>query len=179
MEKLKLILMLFLVPVVLCCNSGKKDVRNPRTASFEIMFPEVENDLENPNLFNLTYDKHAFTSEIVFQEVNALETEQNIYSIIMVLDEELTNFEELQKWKVGMYIYPVYPEEFENEIDRKKGMRSIGVKAKPVMMGDKAVIVYKNIRLKPKSFENIRFYLYNKEEQTNLNYYKIRDIDFK
>ncbi|AXT18586.1 hypothetical protein D7030_06920 [Flavobacteriaceae bacterium AU392] len=183
-------IILLLTFIFISCKSekSKNDIKsdsyksiqtkqNIKNSTFD--FPKVENEMENPALFNLTYDEHEFTTGIVFQEVNALKTRKDIYSIIMVLDKNLTNFKELKEWKIGMYIYPIYPEEFENKIDKEKGMKSVGIEAKPVMMGDEVVIIHENLKLKPKSFEHIRFYLYNSKGDTNLKYYKIRDINFR
>lgn len=160
-------------------KSEDKQTKVEEENNVELSLPKVHNDLEDAKLINLTYDRHVFEPQgIVFEEVNVLKTEEDVYSIILVLNKELTNFEELKKWKLGMYIYPVYPEEFEKEEDRKKGMRSLGILCDPVMMGDEIVIIHKGLRLKPKSFEHIRFYLYNNDGNTNMNYYKIRDVDF-
>lgn len=189
MKKLRLILVMLVAFACVKCDSKKKNSENDSESSdiseieikqsAKLDFTVTENLLENSNLFNITYDSHEFSEGISFSEVNILETEKDTYSIILVLDENKTDMEELQKWKIGMLIYPVNPEEFENKQDQEKGKRSLGIKIKPLLMGDEVVILHENLKLKPKSFEYIRFYLYNNDGQASADYYKIKDIDFK
>ncbi len=187
----RLILIFSIALFVFSCKSEKKEpIDNQESEKKEIKlsfidqieknygFNKVENLLEKPNLVNLSSEVHSFTEEIVFEEVNAIKTAEDTYSILLVLSEKETDFDEFIKWTVAIIVTPKDPSKFEKESERKKGARTIGIYGKPQIMGDEVVIHLKNFKLKPKEYSFIRFYLYNtsNNQEKNTNYLVIKDV---
>jgi len=185
----KLVLILAIIAFVGCKDdkksttdtSGTEEVKTPVVSKVEEIskkfnFKKVDNLLDNPELVNLTSESHAFSDKIVFEEVNVLKTAEDTYSFFLVLSDKETDFEEFVKWTVAIIVTPKNPKEFADPKEQAKGARTIGIYAKPQVMGNEIVIHLKDFKLKPKEFSFIRFYLYDAEGQKNTNYYLMENV---
>ncbi len=190
----KIILILAAIAFVACGEEKKqpKDTETPKTEEVKktvvdkveeirekYKLKKVENLLENPALINLTSDRHAFTeNNIVFEEVNVLKTGEDTYSVLLVLSEKETDFDELLKWTVAIIATPKNPKEFADPKEQKKGNRTIGIYGKPEVMGKEIVVHLKDFKMKPKDFSFIRFFLLKNTGEKNVNYLVIKDAKF-
>lgn len=197
MNKYNIFILLFL-QVLFSCKSEKENVLNGSELDkdAEIIqfvtddsgrvkdliqkygFEQVENLLDNPNLFNLTSNEHSFEDDIVFNEVNVIKTEKDIYTIVFLVNSELTDFDKLQKWKVGMYFFAKDPKKFLSIVDIERGYKAIGMLAQPKIMGDEVVLFLENFKIVPKEFSLLRLYLYNNNNDMNKNFYTINNVVF-
>lgn len=187
----KLLLILTAIAFI-ACEDDKKKTTDTDTSNAEVVkepvvskveeiskkynFKKVDNLLDNPELVNLTSDSHAFSDKIVFEEVNVLKTAEDTYSFFLVLSDKETDFEEFIKWTVAIVATPKNPKEFADPKEQAKGARTIGIYAKPQLMGNEIVIHLKDFKLKPKEFSFIRFYLYNAEGEKNTKYYLMENV---
>lgn len=139
-------------------------------------FPKYPNLLQHDKRIHLTQKLHVFTPAIAFKEVWIIPAGEDTYSFIWVVDTRRTDFETLQAWKIGMIIKPVNPLDFESELLQSKGIKTIGVLTNLYNMGDEVVVMLHNFKLKPKNLSYIKFYLYNNEGNTNLNYWIAKNV---
>ena len=189
----KLALMLTAIAFIACGDDKKKTPDTDTTKTEEVKKPvvdkvqeikekyklkEAENLLENPALINLSEDRHAFNDNIVFEEVNVLKTGEDTYSVLLVLSERDTNFDELLEWTVAIIATPKKPKEFADPKEQKKGNRTIGIYRKPEVMGKEIVVHLKDFKIKPKEFSFIRFFLLKNSGEKNTNYLVIKDTKF-
>lgn len=138
--------------------------------------PHSENLLEHPDIYNLSQIPHSFSKSIVFNEVNIIKTDKNIYTMIFVIDDLETDLEELRQWKVGIYFIAKDFEKFSNETERKNKFKSQGLMAIPTYMGNEVVVFIENLNLEPKNYSLIRIHLYKNNDIINKNYYNISDV---
>lgn len=186
----KLFLILIAVAFVACGDDKKKptdtdtskveDVKETVLSKVEKIaakynFEKVDNLLEDPNLASLTSESHAFSEDIVFEEVNILKTGEDTYSLMLVLDEKSTNFDAYNPWQIAIIATAKDPSKFKDPALQKKGTKTNGIKAKTVLMGNE-IVALGTFSLAPKEFSIIRFYLYDTNGNKNTNYYVIKDV---
>lgn len=186
--KLKIItLSVFILALVSCKSDRKEETNNSNSTEITTIvkeeekqpkfnFPVAEDILSNPHLKNLTYEGHAFEEDIVFSEVNVLKTAEETYTFVFIVNDKLTNFDKLQKWKLAMMFFAENPSEFVSKKEQNKGYKTIGLMAEPSIIGDEVVVIYKDFNLKPKELKLIRMYLYGYNGEMNKNYYNINNV---
>ncbi|WP_046755333.1 hypothetical protein [Kordia jejudonensis] len=186
----KLFLILIAIALVACGDDKKKptdadtskvtDVKEKALSKVEEIakkynFEKVDNLLENPSLVNLTSESHAFSEDIVFEEVNILKTGEDTYSLILVFNEKTTNFDVYNNWQIAIIATAKDPSKFKDPAIRSKGSKTNGIKAKTVLMGNE-IVASGTFSLAPKEFTFIRFYLYDASNNKNTNYYTLKDV---
>jgi hypothetical protein len=151
-----------------------ESLSNVEEISEKYNFNKVDNLLENPNLRNLTTESHAFSEDIVFEEVNILKTGEDQYSFMLVIDDRSTNFEVLNTWEIAIIATAKDPTKFKDPRIQSVGSKTNSIKAKTVLMGNE-IVALGEFSLAPKEFSFFRFYLYNTDNK-NTNYYIIKDV---
>lgn len=172
--------LIVLITTFSCCKK-EKSVRENFNFKNELLthYPKFSIPA-NTNLITITSESHRFSENIVFKKVLVFfDKITNSYSFIWVIDDGKTDFEELLKWKIGMILKPMSKLDFKDPILKKKGIKTMGVLIKPVIIGDDICIVLKNFKLFPKDFEYVKFYLYNNTGEVNLNYWTKKDVILK
>lgn len=188
-NKMKKIILILVVIAFISCKEEKKTddtldasktekvkepISNVEKISKKYNFPKADNLLDNPNLKNLTIESHAFSEDIVFEEVNVLKTGEDLYSFILVIDDRSTNFDVYNTWEIAIIATAKDPSKFKDPKIQSKGSKTNGIKAKTVLMGNE-IVALGEFSLAPKEFTFIRFYLYNKDNK-NTNYYLLKDV---
>ncbi|WP_430410894.1 hypothetical protein [Kordia sp.] len=154
-------------------NNTSEEVRTETdTKSTEKITPEIEKTATT-----LTSTAHAFKENLVFKNVNIVETSANTYTLTIEIDKNKTDIEELKLWKLAMQVFPEEPKELENFKNDGKNFKSNGFLIQPIQEGDKTLLTYKNIKLNPTKIKLLRFYLYRKNNEMIKNYYDTRDIE--
>ena len=179
------ILVLILILVLGCKEERKTKLNNqdpifteikPKDKEKKYNFPVAENLFEENGLITLTTEPHAFSENIVFEEVNILKKEgDNSYYFILVFDEINTDFENFKKWNIALIATAKDPTKFEDPRIRTKGSKTDGLRIKTVLMGND-VVALGTFKLVPKEFSFLRFYLYDSSNNKNTNYYTLKDV---
>lgn len=149
-------------------KSNKNEQRN---------FPIYRLSKEKKQLLKLISDKeHSFTPVINFKRLEYYRSLNNNITFIWEVDTNKTDFDVLQKWKIGIILKPKQASQFKDSILRIKGIKTMGVLTNLKDLDGRVIITLDNFYFKPDKLSYIKFYLYNNEGEVNLNYWTIKNL---
>lgn len=180
-----LVLGLFLVA---CGSEEKKKNSEPidkdKTKTEEVnkedtkQYPKVEK--QYPVNMNIIYSGgYLFDEKIQLEEIAVVATEKaNTYDLVMFFNNKATDYEVLEKYKVGLILYPNDPSKLESDSDKAAKKKKFGKPADVKMLETEHVIVLDDIEVAPKDFKQIKIYLYDSKGVLNKNFLKLTNTVF-
>ncbi|GBF18507.1 MULTISPECIES: hypothetical protein [Arenibacter] len=164
MKKKHFIIALIFGLILFSCNFKK----NEKTKDNE--YQEEENRIDYTQAENLTTEisyifneGYNFSEEIRINEIGYVKTGNNTYKIVYFLDEE-SNLSKIQNLNIAFRIYPKDTSLFATEADKKAGAKTLASKCKIQEMGGSLVIVSNEFSIIPKSFAQIKVYIYDPKD---------------
>jgi len=146
------------------CNFKKNEKTKDNEYQEEdnrIDYTQAENlTTEITSIFNEGYN---FSEEIRINEIGYVKTGDNTFKIVYFLAEE-SDLKKIQNLNIAFRIYPKDSSLFVNEVDKKAGAKTLASKCKIQEMGGSLVIVSNEFSIIPKSFAQIKVYIYHTKD---------------
>jgi orotidine-5'-phosphate decarboxylase len=178
----KLLVSILVFSFIACKKEGKKDeVENVNTEVEKVInetkeiktYPVVDIKLDD---LNVIFDNgYEFAEDLKLDMITLDHKGGDKYQMVYFMESE-TDFEKLEELKVSAVFYANDPNQFNDEIYKKRKSRQIPMHCKINTLGGENVVV-QNFELLPKEFSQVKFYFYNDEGVVNKKMLTIKNIN--
>lgn len=175
--KFHICLLLTLFSFVSCKEDRQIINDNQKIISLKKNLPKLPFYRDRYLSMAVTKKAHYFSNKIAFKEVKVYSSKKDCYNFIWIVDAKYTDFEELNKWKIGMILKPKNKMDFNDKVLEKKGIKTIGALTKPFLLGDEICVVLRDFKFTPKELKYIKIYLYDYNGKVNLKYWITENIN--
>jgi len=120
-----------------------------------------------PQTLNYIYDAgYLFSEDIEIDEVAVFKNDEDKFNFIVYLNKKV-NFEELQKFTLGLVVYPKDLTVLDTEKEKRTKSRATGASTEVFMLDNAPVLFIKDFEIGTNEFNLIKVYFYNKEGVLN------------
>lgn len=154
---------IFSIILLTCFHSCNKKDKSKNYLDKEISSKTFKEEQLFLKKYQYIFDgKFDFQNGIIIDKIGLVETKENIYQTIIVLNKK-TDLKKLEGLKFAMYFYPSDSLLIDNKKDRSKGFVKTGISTKVFKVNNINYLKHDNFKITPKNHKSIRFYFYKEK----------------